>query len=97
MTPSAIDRNYVIAIDGKGKMRGSADPMFRGDGSLQELAPDGGGKFTRVTLVPSVTITEPDREQDALRLHDDAHRLCFIAQSSSVPINHSPTVRVESA
>ncbi|MGK2960931.1 MAG: OsmC family protein [Gemmatimonadaceae bacterium] len=135
-TYAGYDRNYVVAIDGKSEMRGSADPMFRGDGSLHnpedlfiaaiaachmltylalcakhgivvtayedrasgtlELAPDGGGKFTRVTLVPSVTITQQDREQEALSLHDDAHKLCFIAQSSSVPIDHAPTVKVES-
>src|SRR6267378_7653221 len=40
---------------------------------------DGGGKFEEVTLHPKVTIAGGQDSALALRLHDTAHELCFIA------------------
>lgn len=57
------------------------------------LGAAGGGRFVEVVLVPAVTIAEGDDEALAVRLHDEAHRLCFIASSCSVPVRHRPTVR----
>ncbi len=59
-----------------------------------ELTPDGGGKFQNVMLRPVVTITDEAKTEAATKLHDDAHRLCFIAQSCSAPIHHEPTIRI---
>ena len=58
-----------------------------------ELTADGGGKFTDVTLNPLVTITDGEKQADAMALHEDAHRLCFIAQSCSAPIRHNAVVK----
>ena len=55
---------------------------------------DGGGQFKQVTLRPAVTIEGEEHAALALRLHDRAHELCFIARSCGVPIAHEPTVRV---
>lgn len=52
----------------------------------------GGGRFEEVTLRPIVTIAGDDAER-AEALHDQAHALCFIANSCSVPIRHEPTIR----
>mgnify|MGYP001497761398 CR=1 FL=1 len=53
--------------------------------------PDGGGRFTEVVLRPVVTISAGDPAV-ALRLHEDAHRLCFIASSVNFPVRHEPTI-----
>jgi organic hydroperoxide reductase OsmC/OhrA len=53
----------------------------------------GGGQFQEITLHPAVTIAAGDDTGLALRLHDTAHGLCFIARSCSVPIRHQPTIR----
>jgi organic hydroperoxide reductase OsmC/OhrA len=53
----------------------------------------GGGQFEEITLRPQVTIDGQENAALALRLHDTAHELCFIARSCSVPIRHQPTVR----
>ena len=53
----------------------------------------GGGRFSEVTLRPSVTIAGHDADR-AAAMHDKAHELCFIANSCSVPIRHDATVRV---
>jgi organic hydroperoxide reductase OsmC/OhrA len=53
----------------------------------------GGGRFEEVTLHPEVTIGDEEHAALALRLHEKAHELCFIARSCSVPIRHVPTVR----
>ena len=47
---------------------------------------DGGGHFTEVVLRPQVTITRAQQKEQALRLHEEAHRLCFVANSVNVPV-----------
>jgi organic hydroperoxide reductase OsmC/OhrA len=54
--------------------------------------PDGAGEFTQATLHPHVTITDAARAADAIRLHAEAHRLCFIARSVNFPVLHEPVV-----
>jgi organic hydroperoxide reductase OsmC/OhrA len=56
------------------------------------LEPGGGGRFTGISLHPRVTISDGDPVQ-AARLHDEAHALCFLANSCSVPIAHAAVVR----
>ena len=50
-----------------------------------EVSSDGSGRFTSVTLRPRATVAagDPDR---ALALHEEAHRLCFIARSVNFPV-----------
>lgn len=52
----------------------------------------GGGKFEEVVLHPAVTIAEGDDAELAESLHEQAHELCYIAASCSVPIRHEPKV-----
>lgn len=61
------------------------------------LRADGGGAFTEVTLAPVVTIAAGGDEARALQLHEQAHALCFIANSCSAPVRHQPTVRIAGA
>ena len=58
-----------------------------------KLSADGGGKFEEVVLHPRVTIVGSEHAELAMQLHDMAHKLCFIAQSCSVPIRHEPTIQ----
>jgi organic hydroperoxide reductase OsmC/OhrA len=58
---------------------------------------DGGGHFTEVVLRPRVTITRADQQDEALKLHEEAHRLCFIANSVNFPLEHVAEVRVVEA
>ncbi len=53
-----------------------------------------GGRFTTVTLRPVVTISAGD-PADAVDAHDEAERLCFIANSVNFPVRHEPTVLLE--
>lgn len=54
----------------------------------------GGGRFEEVTLHPRVMIADAKDRAAAAELHENAHRLCFIANSCSVPIRHDATVKV---
>jgi organic hydroperoxide reductase OsmC/OhrA len=54
--------------------------------------PDGSGQFTEVTLRPRVTITPESDTATALRLHEDAGKLCFIARSVNFPVRHEPLI-----
>lgn len=62
-------------------------------GTMEETS-DGGGRFREVTLRPVVTVTEDEMISRAAALHEEAHRLCFIANSCNFPVKHEPEVRV---
>jgi len=51
-----------------------------------------GGFFTEVILKPKVTITADSDPAKAKELHEEAHKLCFIANSVNFPISHDPTI-----
>ncbi len=55
---------------------------------------DGGGRFTRAVLRPTVTITDESQRDLALTLHARANELCFIASSVNFPVDHEPTILV---
>jgi len=59
-------------------------------GTMQEAA-DGSGHFTEVTLHPAVVVANADMVTKANALHEDAHRMCFIANSCNFPVHHKPT------
>lgn len=53
-------------------------------------AATGGGRFTEAMLRPRVALAlDADRER-AQALHEDAHRLCFIANSVNFPVHCAP-------
>jgi len=50
-----------------------------------------GGHFTEVLLQPVVTILDESQLAQAYALHQEANRLCFIANSCNFPVRHAPT------
>ncbi|WP_029010225.1 OsmC family protein [Azospirillum halopraeferens] len=56
---------------------------------------DGGGRFTGVVLRPAVTIARGVDRALAERLHHEAHRKCFIANSVSFPVTCEPRIDEE--
>ncbi len=59
-------------------------------GEMEET-PNGSGRFVRVELRPIVKISAGDRAQ-ALALHEEAHHLCFIANSVKFPVAVTPEI-----
>jgi len=60
---------------------------------VMETTPDGGGKFVSVTLHPMVEIADGTNSELAMKLHEKAHTLCFIAASVSFPVHHAAVVK----
>lgn len=60
-------------------------------GTMDENA-DGSGQFSEVVLRPHVTVQTADMKVKALALHNEAHRMCFIARSVNFPVRHEPTI-----
>ena len=56
---------------------------------------NGGGKFTEITLHPTVTITNSSMIEKANELHKKANELCFVANSLNFPVHHKPTCEVK--
>lgn len=65
----------------------------RATGTMEET-PEGGGRFTGALLRPEVEVAAPEMTAKADTLHEDAHRMCFIASSVNFPVEHEPTVTV---
>ncbi|MDE1146607.1 MAG: OsmC family protein [Azospirillaceae bacterium] len=67
------------------------------EGTMAETA-DGNGRFTQVTLRPTVTLDANGRAGAdvalAQALHDKAHHFCFIANSVNFPVVTQGTVVV---
>jgi organic hydroperoxide reductase OsmC/OhrA len=55
-----------------------------------QLDPDGSGQFTMVTLHPEVTLSSSSDQHAARAIHEDAHRMCFIARSVNFPVRVEP-------
>ncbi len=55
---------------------------------------DGSGRFIEVTLNPIVTITDESQLAKANELHQEANKLCFIANSVNFPVKHNVESRV---
>jgi organic hydroperoxide reductase OsmC/OhrA len=53
---------------------------------------DGSGAFVEVTLHPRVRISAESDANRALALHEEAHRLCFIANSVNFPVRNVPEI-----
>ncbi|WP_036281514.1 OsmC family protein [Microbacterium sp. CH12i] len=51
-----------------------------------------GGAFTEVLLRPEVVVADASMIAAAERAHDDAHQMCFIANSMNFPVRHQATV-----
>jgi len=62
-------------------------------GTLAENS-DGSGQFSEVILHPEVTVKESWMIEKANALHDDAHRMCFIARSMNFPVQHQPVANL---
>jgi organic hydroperoxide reductase OsmC/OhrA len=60
-------------------------------GAMVESA-DHGGSMTGVTLRPKVVISAESDPARALALHDEAHHLCFIANSVRFPVGHEAVI-----
>jgi organic hydroperoxide reductase OsmC/OhrA len=57
-----------------------------------ELERDGSGRFTEVTLHPTIVVEPGTNVEKAIALHERAHELCFIARSVNFPIKLAPVV-----
>ncbi|SHG17254.1 Organic hydroperoxide reductase OsmC/OhrA [Flavobacterium segetis] len=56
-----------------------------------EVLDNGSGRFIEVRLYPKVVITQKEKIAEALRLHQKANELCFIANSCNFPIINKPS------
>ncbi len=55
---------------------------------------NGGGRFTEVVLKPVVTIAPNNDKKHAEKLHEQAHHLCFIANSMNFPVWCEPSILI---
>lgn len=54
---------------------------------------DGSGRFTEITLKPEVVISRKGQVDQANALHEEANKMCFIANSLNFPVKHQPSCK----
>lgn len=59
-----------------------------------EVASSGAGRFTSVTLRPTITLSEGSDVSIADAIHSDIHQYCFIARSLNFPVKFDATYAV---
>jgi organic hydroperoxide reductase OsmC/OhrA len=64
---------------------------------VMEESSDGSAKFVSVQLAPKIKISAGNDRAKALTLHDEAHRLCFIARSVNFPVEIAPEITSEAS
>jgi len=62
---------------------------------IMEETENGSGRFTEVTLNPRVVITDLNKIEKANELHEEANKMCFIANSCNFNIGHNPNTTAE--
>ena len=67
--------------------------LDQASGTMVE-APGGAGRFKEVVLRPQVSIRAGGEVELAERLHEQAHQLCFIANSVNFPVRCRPKVQI---
>jgi len=63
-------------------------------GIMEETA-TGSGRFTEVTLNPTVSVKDKSMVEKAIELHHKANEFCFIANSVNFPVKHIPNVLIK--
>lgn len=63
--------------------------------AILDLQPDGSGRISKVILHPQVVIADPKQLDQALSLHSEANKLCFIANSCNFPVEHQASCTAE--
>ncbi|UTW65345.1 OsmC family protein [bacterium SCSIO 12643] len=61
---------------------------------VMEESQSGSGRFTEVTLHPIVKITDGNMITKANELHEEANKMCFIANSCNFKIEHLPNTTI---
>jgi organic hydroperoxide reductase OsmC/OhrA len=90
---AALSQCHLLSYLHVAVLRGVVVTAYSDDATgTMETTPDGGGRFTSVTLRPLVTIASPEMEDAALDAHREASQKCFIANSVSFPVLHEPRV-----
>lgn len=54
---------------------------------------NGSGHFTEATLNPTVIVSDSSMIDKANALHEEANKLCFIANSCNFPVHHKPVCK----
>lgn len=62
-------------------------------GQLEEYS-NGSGRIVQVALQPTVVVSKRDMIAKAKSLHEEAHKMCFIANSVNFPIHCQPNIQV---
>lgn len=65
------------------------------EGIMDEGGEGEGGRFTKIILRPTITITADSDAEKALSLHHVANEKCFIANSLKCPIEHEAVIEKE--
>lgn len=91
---AALSSCHMLSYLAFAAMRKVAVVSYVDHASGVMLQDGNGGRFSKVTLAPTVTILNEKDRDIAAALHHTASENCFIAASVNFPVLHSPTILV---
>ncbi len=88
MLIAALSQCHMLSFLHVAAQAGVVVTSYRDSASgILETTPDGGGRITSVTLSPRLEISRGEIEAMGA-LHENASKLCFIANSVNFPVSH---------
>jgi len=90
MLIAALSQCHMLSFLHVAARAGVVVTSYRDSASgMLETTPEGGGRITSVILAPEVEISRGEI-QEMGALHEQASKLCFIANSVNFPVSHQP-------
>ena len=68
--------------------------LDQASGTMEEME-DGSGRFSEVTLHPEITISGHHNLELINTLHEQANKLCFIANSCNFKVKHEGKIKLD--
>ena len=88
----ALSSCHMLSYLAFAAMKGVVVIAYRDRASGTMIEEGLGGRFSEVILKPEVTVSAGSDEVLAKKLHEMAHKHCFIASSVNFPVKHEPTI-----
>lgn len=94
---AALSSCHMLSYLALAARAGIAVTFYEDEAQGTTVLEGGGGRFTEVILHPRVTIAPGGDLAKAETLHEQAHAICFIANSVNFPVRHEAVVSLAAA
>jgi organic hydroperoxide reductase OsmC/OhrA len=92
---AALSQCHMLEFLARAARAGVVVTRYVDEPSGTMLEAGDGGSFVEVVLRPRVTVARSDMAEACARLHEEAHRTCYLASSVAFPVRHEAVTEVD--